>query len=449
MNRWRAAVVLALGLGFASGARAQPAGVEPVPVTVKQALQYALRTQLDIQTEDRQIARAQAQVGEARAGYFAPSVDLVSFTQRNQSYDTFAGARVEGTFAGQPVNVDVVRTLPKYDTGIGLEASLNLYSGGASRARLKEAQANEAGARAQAGVTRDQIVQEVTRTYWQLRKAQADHARRKAALELAEDEAGVAEVQFKRAQISEFERDTRRLRVDEMQARVAEAEYQRGLSWQEYRTALGAPAGLDLDVVLLDDPDTVELASLLGDSDRSQPALQRAQAQNEAAQWRQERARSEFQPSVSLYMRYNGIGRDETRLVDSVGDLHRQDWSVGLRLRWNLFNGSQSSERVKQAQQDNAIAALQVEKVRRQLSDELQEKKRKVELLDNKLALARKRLDLSESQLRISARRRDLDQITNLQFKAEQLALAEARDNVLFAKVDAFVARLTLKLAER
>jgi hypothetical protein len=104
---------------------------------------------------------------------------------------------------------------------------------------------------------------------------------------------------------------------------------------------------------------------------------------------------------------------------------------------------------VKQAQQENAIAALQVEKVRRQLSDELQEKKRKVELLENKLALARKRLDLSESQLRISARRRDLDQITNLQFKAEQLALAEARDNVLFAKVDAFVARLTLKLAER
>lgn len=422
-----------------------------VPATLREAVDYALTRHLDVQREDRRVRHAKAQVGETRAAFW-PSIDLVGHAQRIDNYDTFSGVNLQATVNDQPVDVSIRRDVPKYEIGAGLEASLNLYSGGAQTARLREAQANTVAAEAQSGLIKERIVHDVVRSYWQLRKAQADYERKKLALALAEEETSLAEQRFQRGGISALDKDAKRVRATEAKAQFAEAEYQRSVGWQEYRTALGVlPSEVDghFDASLVDNPDTIDLQALLEIIPASEPALIQARAQIEAARWRERRTRSAFYPSLELFSRYTAIGRNDEKFNDSISDLHRQDLSVGVRLRWNLFNGTLSSHRLTQALEENHLADLQLQKVQRELIDEMQDKKRRIKLLENRLELAEQRLSLSQAQLRVAARRLELEQITPLQYKAEELALREATDSLLFAKVDLLVGRFSLMLLAR
>lgn len=441
--------IITLLFGWSTYAWSDDTATLQAPLTLKQALEQALMHNVDLHLEDKQLRRTQAQVGEARAAFW-PSLDLVAQVQRTTNYDTFSG--VEVVIDGRPVNTTVLVDVPKYEAGAALEGLFNLYSGGASTARLREAQANVAAAEGQAGLTRERIIKVVIQAYWQLRKAQISFDRKRMALELAEEEARLAEARLQGGTISEFERGTKTLRVTEARLLLLEAEQQRSFEWQEYRAALGMtplPTNAQSETALVDDPDRVDLNALVGDVEKSQPALRQAQAKYEAARLRHARTRAEYGPSIDLYGRYREIGRSNTALNDSISDVHRQDWAVGLRLRWNIFGGFQTSERLVRAQEESDIERLHVERLQREQFNDVQNKILHVELSKSRLSLAQNRLDVSEAQLRIAARRLDLNQITNLQYKTEQLTLHEAKDVLLFAKVDLLLSRLGLMLAQR
>ncbi|OQX73341.1 MAG: hypothetical protein B6D59_06050, partial [Campylobacteraceae bacterium 4484_4] len=45
-------------------------------------------------------------------------------------------------------------------------------------------------------------------------------------------------------------------------------------------------------------------------------------------------------------------GKDEDTPIDAIGAIERNNWSVGLNLRWNLFDGFKTDSSVKKAEEE-------------------------------------------------------------------------------------------------
>ncbi len=120
---------------------------------------------------------------------------------------------------------------------------------------------------------------------------------------------------------------------------------------------------------------------------------------------------------------------------------------MGLKLRWNLFNGRKTTERLEGARHESVLAELRMEQKQRELSQAAQTKTRRIETLQDDLELAKKRLALSQAQERIAKIRLEMDQISRLQYRSADLAVQEAADKTDLAKIDLLLARLELALA--
>ncbi len=60
-------------------------------------------------------------------------------------------------------------------------------------------------------------------------------------------------------------------------------------------------------------------------------------------------------PSLYASGGYLLYGKDEDTPVDAIGAIERNNWSIGLNLRWNLFDGYKTDNSIKKAQEELAL----------------------------------------------------------------------------------------------
>lgn len=451
MNKKIVALAVAACLATSSGNASCESSDTLYPVKYIDAIRAALVNRPEIAMERANVERATARAAEAR-GAFLPSLDTFSTIQRIKSYKDFSGVDIHASFNNIDIPVSVKSTTPPYQISAGVELSYNIYSGGFKQARVSETLAMKSGADAQKAIAKKKVILDVTTAYWSLRKAQITHRMAERSLEYARDEASIVHDQFKQGNVARIEVDTKILAVQTRELELENTSRNLLNFQRRYSDAIGLIASSNNATnvpSLSDNASDIEIGRALSDFDIT-PALETivAKADLESAMARVDQARSEYKPVVDMFIRHTGIGRGEGNFGDASSDFGKDSTVIGVRFKWNLFDGGQKNQRVVQA---NALAEqmqLKIEQTKRDLNSDLQEKSYREADLQGQLTLSTKQLELVQAQLKISKTRLETKQISILQYHAAQLATEDARDKVAYLEIDLLISRIGTKLAQ-
>lgn len=413
---------------------------------IDEAIAYALAHRNDMRIESKERERANKRVDEAR-GAFQPTLDVTADAKQTRLYDTFSGITIETSIGGQPVTATVEREEPRYQSNLSLETVLNLYAGGADTARLDQAFAESRAAKGREEARRHTAILQVAAAYVQLRKAERQVARLEQALALANEEAAVAAHQFEQGQIARIEKEARQLQAEETRVHFSTARGEHVRSWDTYLQSLGMdPAAHPVPANgLLSRAADVSLTGLIAPTGSMPPMLARAEAERDAALAVARQERAAFRPLIDLFARYTYGDRDDETWRRATG-ADRQERAVGLRMRWNWYNGGRSSVRHERALLEAEIKDIQQQEYRQQWFMTMRRNEQRVSDLRNDYELTKKRLAIAQAQATIARQRLALNQITDTQLRAVLLSLAEVEDRLDAARMDLELANLELHL---
>ncbi|HEX5337236.1 MAG TPA: TolC family protein, partial [Gallionella sp.] len=380
-----------------------------------------------------------ARLEEAR-GAFLPSINVFGTTQQTKAYDDFSGIGITAQYAGVAIPVTVLKSTPKYQANYGIELVYNLYAGGADQARVKERSAAEQAALAQQDIARRRIILDVTEFYWGVARAQIALHVAKRNLDYAQEQLTVANVQFEQGQISRNELDAKSVQLET--ASVESRSAQRALREQQrrYAAVLGLKDGNELGPVEETAINVDQLLVRLGLL--KQPEMQKVQADFMAAQQRIKQMDAEYLPALDLFFRNTYVGRSGSDIGMAQSNLLRDATSIGVHLKWNLFDGYRSDSRKAQAVAVSEQLRLQAEKVQRDLYNNRQEALASEEEANDQLQLADKQLEFAKSQLAIAKKRLENRQISALEFDASRLAMENAGSRVDTMKINLLIQRI-------
>lgn len=419
------------------------------PLTFAAAIRQALANRTELAVEEANIESSGARVAEAK-GAFLPSLDAVATVQRVKAYDDFSGVSINANYNGLTIPISVVRSTPPYQVGSGIELTYNLYSGGVRQARVNATMAAMQAAQAQRAVARNRLVLDISSAYWGLRKAQI--LRRKTALDLdhARQEEEVAREQFNQARIAGIDVDEKKLAVESRRFDLRNAERSVQDCQRRYAHALGMSrvAAAPEAMAMLERPEDIEVDKIVADFGlMREPETYKAQAELASANARIDQVNAEYKPVLDVFARYTGVGRSEHGLVDAQSAFGGDASFLGLRLKWNWFDGFRSDHRVAQAVASSEQMRLMVRQTQRELSNDYQEKLSREATLQDQLLLAGRRVELSRAQLNIAGKRAEMQLISNLQYRAAQLALEAASTHAENLQIDLLLARIATQLA--
>lgn len=428
---------------------------QEVPASYLAALQHGLSKRLEVGIDRAGADMAAARVSEAQ-GAFLPTVTALSTLQRNKLHNDFIPIKVGFEYAGENVPVTVANALPPYELSTGLDLRYNLYAGGADRARLDAAHASRRAADAGAELTRRLLVEEVTRAYWSVIKAQVDMRRIRRALEQATAEAQIAGVQYRQGNLAQVEAEVKALAAQVQQAEWESSQRMLADLIRRYLLAIGMDSTAQSVQALQQRPVMEEahgIAALhpetllrsLHLSTAAQVRRQRAELDGASAAMAQ--ARAERKPTLDLFVRHQGVGRGATGLEHAVSQYGRDATYIGLQLNWKLFDGFRTDSRIRHASATVEKQRAMVQLAQRNAEYEWQDKSSRAAAVNDKLVLAQKQLALGEAQLKVARMRLETKLGSQTQTQAVANALEDARDRVTGLQIDAFVARVEALLA--
>lgn len=446
---------LSLLVLLALPAFADAAQEQPVPTTYLAALEQGLSSRLEVRMDRASGDMAAARVDEAK-GAFLPTLTAHSTVQRIRVYNDFSPISISFNYAGEKIPVAVTNAMPPYEVGVGLDVRYNLYAGGADRARLDAANASRRAAEAGAQLTRRQVVEEVTRAYWNVVKARVEARRIARALALATSEAQITRVAYQQGKLAQVEAEVKELAVQVQQTEWQSSQRILADLIRRYLLAIGMNATPEAVQALqtareleqeqgLNALNPAELLAQLQLS--ASPQVDRERAQLDGARAAVAEARAEYKPTLDFFIRYNSIGRSVTGFDNAVSQYGRDAAYVGLQLSWKLFDGFRSDSRIRHALAAAEKQRAMVELAQREARDAWQDRASHVSDLDDKLALAQQQLALEEAQLKVARMRMETKLGSATQTQAVANAVEDARDRMTVLKIDAFVARIEAFLA--
>ncbi len=175
-----------------------------------EAIDYALSHRPDIRAGELRLKIAEAEIGQARAGYF-PRINL------SASYE---GERVD----------DLGFEADDFDASVGLRLSCNLFQGGYTKSRVREARDGAVEARNLLTDTRNTAVSEVRTALAALSSAKAQLALQQTNAELVRRNRDLVEKEYAAGQTS-------LVRLNEAQRDLIQAQGRRALARVSLRQA--------------------------------------------------------------------------------------------------------------------------------------------------------------------------------------------------------------------
>lgn len=409
---WTAAHAPFDTVGAAEQARAPDTVLEgqALPATLSAAIDEALARRLAIRAAEHGIAQARAGRQQADSR-LKPRLDLLAEYVNTRRWDSFTGisARYEVPGVG-PTDIAVTGSTPRYQLLPRLALSYDLYAGGGEYAGQRQADRQLLAAEAARQAAVRQVVLDVVLHHLALRSAcvQLDDA--DAALAVADDDLRRSELRHARGRQADI--DWQQTRLDQLEKRQQREQQavQVQLAWSQYRAAVRqAPTGIASETarhtLCRFDRD---LAAELAMTDRfasGTPELERQQHDIAAAREQMRIERAATRPQLALFAQYGLAGRRNHDFGGLVGDTHRQQALIGLRLRLSLYDAGLTDARIAQARA--RMEQLQVQHARdsARLQQYREENRLHQQQARQTLALAQARLDLARQRLSLAQKR--------------------------------------------
>jgi len=344
---------------------------------------------------------------------------------------------------------------PDYQLGLVLRqplfdgfAAWNQVARSRSAARAADRELDEEGLR---------ISFDVTRRFYELVKAEQSLAVLQETAARSEELVRRADALFAAGRGSKA--DTYAARVNLGNDRIA-VEAQRSRVEQaraDLAVALGRNADPELSAV---PPSTLDGAgapagvepppagALLDRARRARPLLQARSALVGTADLDVKVAHGGWWPVLFLEGTYLRQGTSLRGAGGVYDDLSRQYSGLArLVVQWNLFSGRQTAAAERRAEVAAHRARLQAEQAEQQVSAEIARARSAVVALARSAALSRENLSAAESGLRLARERLDAGAASQLEVRDAALKLAQAKLDLLSARIDHAVAVADLNRA--
>ncbi|ELS00353.1 outer membrane protein [Xenococcus sp. PCC 7305] len=392
------------------------------PLTLKQALDLALRNNKDLEESRLNLVRAERELQQARSALY-PDLDLRgNFTES----DSAASERSRERFgAGSSADEDSITQL---DSDITL--SYNVYTGGNRGADIRRAKKNVEFNQLDVERITEQTLFETARDYYDLQNSNAQVNIEEAAVEDAQQT-------LKDAQLLEQAGLGTRFDVLRAEVELANAEQRLTTRIAEQRTArrqLAETLSLGQQVNL-ETADEIQEAGLwdksleetivLGYSDRAE--LDQLLVRKQINEEQRKIAWSAIKPQISLFAEYEIL-----EVYDDDADL-ADGYSYGARLQWSIFDGGTALARARQEETDILIDQTAFANQRNQVRVEVEQAYFGLQANKENIVTSGKAVELAEESLRLARLRFQAGVGTQTDVIEAQTELTTARGNRLDA----------------
>ncbi len=412
------------------------------PLSVSDAVQLAVKRNLQLEASRQGTVAATSAVGQARAGFF-PRLDMVEgFDYSDKPTLVFSNLLDQSDFKQKNFAIGSLNNptpLTNLNSQIRLEQPL--YTGGQLTARLGQAKAAADASNAMTKRTEQQTAVGAIEAYYQALLAEGN-------LKVVDKAVESARAQLQRAR-DLYEKGLA-VRADYLRTQVLmgslerermEAENLVTTSHSRLRYVLGAG---DEKFALTDkvEEDSAPLEELTALKDRAKeqrPDLKAAGKDVEKSQEGIRAARAGYYPSLGLTTQYES----NTRNFTSSGE----NFAVFVTVKWNLFNGLATQEKVVEEQALRKRAQLLEADLMRSIDLDVENAYLGLITSRRQVAVARENVVQAEEALRILSDRYQAGLVRAIDALDGETALKKAEQDFLTAQVNSRIFRARLKLA--
>ena len=415
--------IIAATFGFALIAGTAQAG--PEQVSVQEAVRRGL--------EQSNLARAATfQAEAARSGaraaalHYLPSLTFEeSWSRSNLPVNTFMMKLNQGRFDALNDMRALNNPSPVTDfrTSFTLEQPLLVPGAWAgSTVARRDAARQEAVAE----LTRQQIAFQIFQQYLEVHKAKAQLSAADKALDEARERARQAVVRTAAGLGLKSDELRAATHLATMEQQKISASNNLTLARMQLALVTGGQPGDELDAgapLQLQPPQ--DLGRLISSAQQDRRDLKAAEQGKERADAAVLQARSGFLPSVGAFGSW--------QMNDSTTPFGREHdaWSVGVALRWNLFDGFRTWHVDGQARANRAAALEQLQQTRKEISYQVHEAWLRRQEAEKRHQVAAAALQSAEETVRLLGKRFDNALATMVELLDAQSALNQARANVV------------------
>ncbi|HVC00381.1 MAG TPA: TolC family protein [Candidatus Dormibacteraeota bacterium] len=440
MNRsFRIGWLIAL-LACAPGARAQA----PQPLTLRQAVELALKQNPALRATREQVNVSRAQVGEARAGWL-PRLDVSQgFTRGDNPVYVFGTLLTQRQFKAGNFNLSALNQpspLDNFQTRV--DGQVSLFDSGRTYWREAGAKKMSTAADYETAQARQDLILRVVRAYYGVIVAREELGAANQAL----DSAKANEQQVKAMTTSGLVVTSDLLSAEVFRSQMRDRQITASNALEVARLNLGRELGMPPGASPQVAGTLGQPKSLAGKIDQwektalsERPALRAAQLQEQAANTGRKLAKADFGPQIGLFA-------DFERDAETLGGPSGTNWAAGARLDWNVFDGGAKRSRLAEADARRSQAEDQLEWLRSGIELEVRQAYLDAQAAAERAGAAQAAVSQAGESLRIIQNRYQAGLVTITELLRAQTAQLDARTGYLSALHDWQVARAQLERA--
>jgi outer membrane protein TolC len=369
--------------------------------SIIEAVRIAIDKRVELQAADYRIGQAQS-ARDAASSERYPRLDLTSDVSQITTLDDFEPISTEITAFGHSFRFRAVRDMPDYRSRAGLQLTQPLYAGGRITHQIHVADEQVEGQEMALEVQRREISHAVIHACWDLRRAEQLVRIAGEAVDLAKTVSEASKHREAKGTISRLERDRAVSELMNVQLEEDNARLEKTTAALVLFHQMGQPDLIGEDLNISDKideqlPEIDEDISVIVDRAlKSRPEMRQMETEVRSKQEMIRVASSDYLPSVDLKGDYQWVGYDEDRVEDSMSDLKGDYWAIYLNLRYNLFEGGGTRDRIRKARQEYLEAKSELEAVRQAIVHEVELTYDTVNQRRSMVAAARENMLLAE-----------------------------------------------------
>jgi len=323
----------------------------------------------------------------------------------------------------------------------GLSSSLNLFQGGQRFANLRASGKDIAAAEANREDQRFAVELQTKQLFFTALEQSELLDVARARLEQAEQSLQITRSRFAGQEATAS--DTLRARLEVVNSRQGVLTAESNL--RASRFSLGRQIGVSAPVIPVSPGDLEPGPLPLSEEEMiriavdASPSVIAAEASMQSAEAAVSAARSAWLPTVRANGNYNWANQQFSFDGGSTS------WSVGLSLSYPLFNGFSREGSIARADNAARVSRLQNDDVRLAARQEVDAALRSLETAERAIQIAREALMVAEEDLRITRIRYQESVAIILDVVTSQIALDQARVDLVTARFDYVIARAQLE----
>jgi len=422
------------------------------PLTLQQCIQIALKNNSSLRVAQKQYQMAGTNVTSAYAG-FMPSLNL----------SLGSGKYIQGARtlkADVPVGVDTLtgqwiyaqqtiyqKSVERNSHSARLSLNQNLFDFGQTLNNVNYNKAMQKASEQTVTGTRQVVVYNVKRAYYELLKAVRLEKVYNDAVKLSEDEVNRAQTMLEIGISSQAEVLTAKVSLGNARTNQITQKNLVEVAKADLNNALGRDPGIPVEVIE-DETDPIFPQTTLDESLKMAFAnnadIKALEFQVKSSLYSLRMARGRYLPTIGANVSYNRNNDDIARVYSQKLD---EDYSasIGVGLDLNIFNGFSDKAAVQRAQLSHQIDQENLSERKRILTSEVKQYFIQFAAYKDFIEINQQNIEAAQENLRLQQEKRRVGSGTELEVTQAQVELTRAQVDLVRAEYDAKVAKAQLE----